>query len=164
MFHSRTKTVATLTMLCATLFCTGCYKYKQPTADAPHATVIGTYLGGAPNEETGYVAFGYVPGVRVCKGKKGGKNCNKSATGPLDQRTFTFRIHTGREMTVTPAGLLDSRYTNDGMTTTYTETWCFGEPFTVTPAPGDVYSYAYEYDPNSSKCGSVWKKDDAAAK
>lgn len=133
----------------------GCGTFKQPDATAPHAVVTVTYLGGKEDPHTGYVAFGYGPGVNVCKGKKAGLDCKKSATGQIGKdRKLTFRIPADQEITISPFGLISSSYKNDGVQATSTRTFCFGESYTVTAQAGDRLDYFYAYDAERQMCGS----------
>jgi len=131
-----------------------CTTFKQPAAEAPHAVVVITYLGGelAPN---GRIAFGYWPGVNACKGKKAGLKCKKGPKDlPIEGRDVTFRIPVDEEVTISPYGLIDSSYKNDGVTITTKQTYCFGDPFTVTAKAGDKYHFLYAYDPAQNACGT----------
>lgn len=146
-----TYTAGALTLLSLT----GCHTFKQPDATDPHAVVTVTYLGGEVNPQTGYVAFGYRPGVNVCKGKKAGLDCKKSVAGQIGQdRKLTFRIPAGQELTITPLGLVSSSYKNDGVTATTTKAFCLGEAYTVTAQAGDKLDYYYAYDAEQKACGS----------
>ena len=147
----------------ALLSLTGCHTFKQPDATAPHAVVTVTYLGGKADPQTGYVAFGYRPGVNVCKGKKAGLDCKKSATGQIGKdRKLTFRIPVDQELTISPFGLISSSYKNDGVTATSTRTFCFGDAYTVTAKPGDKLDYFYAYDAERQMCGTK-RADELAA-
>ena len=130
--------------------------FKQPTAEAPHAKVVVTFLGGDVNPSTRWVEFGYQPGVAVCKGKKAGKKCNKAIEGKFEQgkRDLHFRIPTNEEVTISPFGIMSSSYSNNGVTTTRSVTFCFGDAYTVTAKTGDELHYFYAYDPAQKACGT----------
>lgn len=148
-------------MLLPLLLLSGCVKFKQPEADAPHAVVVGTYLGGGIDPRSGYIAYGYRPGVNVCKGKSSRLSCKKSIAGQIAQdRKLTFRIPVDRKVTMSPFGLIASSLDVFG---TSTKTYCFGEPLTVTAKAGEVYHYAYLYDPARKGCATKWEKQGAAA-
>jgi len=139
----------------ALLSLAGCHTFKQPDAEAPHAVVTVTYLGGKADPQTGYVAFGYGPGVNVCKGKMARLDCKKSVTGQIAQdRKLTFRIPADQEITISPFGLISSSYKNDGVHSTTTRTFCFGDAYTVTAKAGDRLDYYYAYDAERQMCGT----------
>jgi hypothetical protein len=135
----------------------GCnYTFKQPAAEAPHAAVIVTYLGGEVNPSTRWVEFGYQPGVTVCEGRKPGKKCKKAVDGNFEQgkRDLAFRIPADQEVTISPFGIISSSYSNNGVTTTRSMTYCLGEDYTVTAKAGDKLHYFYAYDPAKKACGT----------
>jgi len=141
----------------ALLSLAGCSStFKQPEAAAPHAAVVVTFLGGEVNRSTRWVEFGYQPGVAVCDGKKGGKDCNKAIEGKFEQgkRDLHFRIPADQEVTISPFGIMSSSYKNDGVTTTRSVTFCFGDAYTVTAKAGDQLHYYYAYDPAQKACGT----------
>lgn len=157
LFPSFPSTRLGTTLLLGTLLTTGCANYQQPKVDAPHASILGTYLGGEKNETTGYYAFGYIPAVKICKGRQTDSKCGKFAAGKLDGRQFPFRVKVGKEITVIPMGLIDSKYYNDGVSSGTTRTYCVGKPHTFTPSDGQKLEYVYDYQKDKG-CGSIWKE------
>jgi hypothetical protein len=129
--------------------------FQQPAAEAPHAAVVVTFLGGEV-DSTRWVDFGYQPGVAVCEGKTPGKKCKKAVEGKFEQgkRDLAFRIPADQEVTISPFGIISSSYKNDGVTTTSSVTFCLGDDYTVTAKAGDKLHYFYAYDPEKKACGS----------
>jgi len=141
----------------ALLSLAGCSStFKQPEAEAPHAAVVVTFLGGEVNPSTRWVEFGYQPGVAVCNGKKAGKKCNKAIEGKFVQgeRDLHFRVPADQEVTISPFGIMSSSYDNNGVTITRSVTFCFGDAYTVTAKAGDKLHYFYAYDPAQKACGT----------
>jgi len=138
------------------LLALGCNKFKQPAAEAPHAAVVVTFLGGELKPGAEYVAFGYTPGVVVCKGKKTTPKCSKYVEGRFEKksRDLPFRIPADQEVTITPLALVASSYKNDGVTISTSQTYCYGNAHTVTAKAGDQLHYFYAYDPEKQACGS----------
>lgn len=136
-------------------------KFKQPEAEAPHAVVVVTFLGGEVNPSTRWVEFGYQPGVAVCEGKKGGEKCKKAVEGRFEQgkRDLAFRIPANQEVTISPFGIMSSSYRNDGVTTTSSVTFCFDDAYTITAKAGDKIHYFYSYDPEQKACGTTRMDD-----
>jgi hypothetical protein len=133
-----------------------CNTFKQPAAEAPHAVAVVTFLGGELRPGAEYFAFGYSPGVVVCKGKKTTPKCTKYVEGKFEKksRDLPFRIPAEEEVTITPLALVDSSYKNDGVTITTSRTYCYGNAHTVTAKAGDKLHYFYAYDPEKKACGS----------
>lgn len=153
--HPRATSLLAVGAAACTLGCSP--NYRQPEAEAPHAVIVGRYLGGFDSPKTGDPVFGYQPGVRICKGRETRRDCGKFVPGQLDGRSLTFRVEAGKEITILPLGLIDSQGYNDGVSYGVKSTYCVAEPRTITPQAGDKFEYAYAHDPEKG-CGAAWKE------
>ena len=149
--------VRTVGVLFAWCVLSGCHAYRPPNEAAPHAMVSGSFAGGSLDRHKCVVQDrGYEAHVTVCEGRKQGRRCKAEVFPYILDRTVTFRVPLGREITINPYGVVGFDYQQTGNEVRMRTSRCDGEPFTIVPRQGVQYRFIFSYDEKTQECSATW--------
>lgn len=135
----------------------GCQVYRPPKETAPHTMVSGSFAGGILDRQQCVVQDrGYEAHVTVCEGRKQGRRCKAEVFPYIIERTVSFRVPLGREITINPYGVVGFDYQQTGNEVRMRTSRCDGEPITVVPRRGTQYRFIFSYDEKTQECSATW--------